>query len=147
MLVLIGVAPAGFVVNINATGYKITRTRNAINNVKAYFKQHPALLKQATGANQLVPAPKAGATQPAKFHCHPSNTINALNRLKGMLTTNVKSYNKLSLNQRSQMRRIMLCVSNTINKVVKMPGVSANNQRLLKKLKSNMLSTIKYAPV
>ena len=71
MLVLIGVAPAGFVVNMNATGYEITRTRDAINNVEAYFEQHPALLKQATGADQLVPAPEAGATQPAEFHCHP----------------------------------------------------------------------------
>lgn len=53
MLVLIGVAPAGFVVNMNATGYEITRTRDAINNVEAYFEQHPALLKQATGADQL----------------------------------------------------------------------------------------------
>ncbi|MDK6862446.1 inorganic phosphate transporter, partial [Gardnerella vaginalis] len=44
MLVLIGVAPAGFVVNMNATGYEITRTRDAINNVEAYFEQHPALL-------------------------------------------------------------------------------------------------------
>ncbi|MDU7305813.1 MAG: flagellar filament capping protein FliD, partial [Escherichia coli] len=35
MLVLIGVAPAGFVVNMNATGYEITRTRDAINNAKA----------------------------------------------------------------------------------------------------------------
>ena len=38
MLVLIGVAPAGFVVNIvNATGCEITRTRDAINNVEAYL--------------------------------------------------------------------------------------------------------------
>ena len=53
MLVLIGVAPAGFVVNMNATGYEITRTRDAINNVEAYFEQHPALLKQATGADSV----------------------------------------------------------------------------------------------
>ncbi len=53
-----------------------------------------------------------------------------------MLTTDVESYDKLSLDQRSQMRRIMLCVSDTIDKVVKMPGVSADDQRLLKKLKS-----------
>ena len=45
------------------------------------------------------------------------------------------------------MRRSMLCVSDTIDKVVKMPGVSADDQRLLKKLKSDMLSTIEYAPV
>ena len=37
---------SSFVVNMNATGYEITRTRDAINNVEAYFEQHPALLKQ-----------------------------------------------------------------------------------------------------
>lgn len=36
MLVLIGVAPAGFVVNMSATGYDIARTRDAVticNNI------------------------------------------------------------------------------------------------------------------
>ncbi len=46
MLVLIGVAPAGFVVNMNASGYDITRTRDAVNNVETYFQQHPALLQK-----------------------------------------------------------------------------------------------------
>ena len=76
-----------------------------------------AISSEAEAESGSVPA---GATQPAEFHCHPSNTINALNRLKGMLTTDVESYDKLSLDQRSQMRRIMLCVSDTIDKVVKM---------------------------
>jgi low-affinity inorganic phosphate transporter len=62
MLVLIGVAPAGFVVNMNASGYEITRTRDAVNNVETYFQQHPELLKKATGVDQLIPSPEAGAT-------------------------------------------------------------------------------------
>ena len=47
MLVLIGVAPAGFVVNMNASGYEITRTRDAVNNVETFFQQRPELLKKA----------------------------------------------------------------------------------------------------
>ncbi|WP_185930835.1 inorganic phosphate transporter, partial [Klebsiella huaxiensis] len=46
MLVLIGVAPAGFVVNMNASGYEITRTRDAVNNVETFFEQRPELLKK-----------------------------------------------------------------------------------------------------
>lgn len=46
MLVLIGVAPAGFVVNMNASGYEITRTRDAVNNVETFFQQRPELLKK-----------------------------------------------------------------------------------------------------
>ncbi|NIF49780.1 inorganic phosphate transporter PitA [Enterobacter sp. Ap-1006] len=146
MLVLIGVAPAGFVVNMNASGYEITRTRDAVNNVETFFQQRPDLLKKATGSEQLIPSPEAGATEPAQFHCHPANAINALDRAKLMLT-DIESYDKLSIEQRSQLRRIMLCISDTTDKVAKLPEVSADDQRLLKKLKGDMLSTIEYAPV
>ena len=147
MLVLIGVAPAGFVVNMNASGYDITRTRDAVNNVEIYFQQHPDLLKKVTGVDQLIPSPDTTATTPGEFHCHPANTLNALNRVKGMLANNVESYDKLSVEQRSQMRRIMLCISDTTDKVAKLPEVSGDDQRLLKKLKTDMLNTIEYAPV
>jgi len=146
MLVLIGVAPAGFVVNMNASGYEITRTRDAVNNVEIYFQQHPDLLAKVTSAEPLIPSPEPGATQPAEFHCHPANTLNALNRVKGMLD-NIESYDKLSVEQRSQMRRVLLCISDTTDKVAKLPNVSNDDQRLLKKLKTDMLSTIEYAPI
>jgi low-affinity inorganic phosphate transporter len=146
MLVLIGVAPAGFVVKMNASGYEITRTRDAVNNVETFFQQRPELLKKATGSEQLIPSPEAGATEPAQFHCHPANAITALDRAKLMLT-DIESYDKLSIEQRSQLRRIMLCISDTTDKVAKLPEVSADDQRLLKKLKGDMLSTIEYAPV
>ncbi|MCS2171067.1 inorganic phosphate transporter PitA [Scandinavium sp. TWS1a] len=146
MLVLIGVAPAGFVVNMNASGYEITRTRDAVNNVEVYFQQHPDLLAKVTSAEPLIPSPEPGATQPAEFHCHPANTVNALDRVKGMLD-NIESYDKLSVEQRSQMRRILLCISDTTDKVAKLPNVNNDDQRLLKKLKTDMLSTIEYAPI
>ena len=106
MLVLIGVAPAGFVVNMNASGYEITRTRDAINNVEVFFQQRPDLLKQATGVDQLIPSPtETVTTASTEFHCHPANTINALERAKGMLA-NLETYDKLSVEQRGQLRRI-----------------------------------------
>lgn len=43
MLVLVGIAPAGFVVNMNASGYEITRTRDAVTNFEHYLQQHPEL--------------------------------------------------------------------------------------------------------
>ena len=143
MLVLIGVAPAGFVVNMNASGYEITRTRDAVNNVETFFQQRPELLqKVADNAEKLTPEAMAAV----EFHCHPANTINALDRTKAMLT-NIESYDKLSVEQRGQLRRIMLCISDTTDKVAKMPEVNADDQRLLKKLKTDMLSTIEYAPI
>ncbi|VTN12425.1 Low-affinity inorganic phosphate transporter 1 [Raoultella terrigena] len=146
MLVLIGVAPAGFVVNMNASGYEITRTRDAVNNVETFFEQRPELLKKATGVDQLIPSPEAGAVAAGEFHCHPANTVNALSRVKTMLT-GIESYDTLTLDQRSQLRRIMLCISDTTDKVAKLPEVNGDDKRLLKKLKTDMLSTIEYAPI
>ena len=143
MLVLIGVAPAGFVVNMNASGYEITRTRDAVNNVETFFQQRPELLlKVQNSADPLTPA----ALEATEFHCHPANTMNALERTKAMLS-GIESYDKLSVEQRGQLRRIMLCISDTTDKVAKMPEVNADDQRLLKKLKTDMLSTIEYAPI
>ena len=143
MLVLIGVAPAGFVVNMNASGYEITRTRDAVNNVETFFQQRPELLlKVQNSADPLTPE----ALEATEFHCHPANTMNALDRTKAMLS-GIESYDKLSVEQRGQLRRIMLCISDTTDKVAKMPEVNADDQRLLKKLKTDMLSTIEYAPI
>ncbi|GAL59422.1 low-affinity inorganic phosphate transporter PitA [Pseudescherichia vulneris NBRC 102420] len=146
MLVLIGVAPAGFVVNMNASGYDITRTRDAVNNVEIWFQQHPDLLLKATGADPVIPTPEQTVGPNGEFHCHAGRAVVALDRAKAMLT-NIESYDKLPIEQRSQLRRIMLCISDITDKVAKQPEVSADDQRLLKKLKGDMLSTIEYAPV
>ena len=147
MLVLIGVAPAGFVVNMNASGYEITRTRDAVNNLETFFQLHrPELLKKATGTEQLIPPPGTGVAADGEFHCHPANTLNALDRVKTMLT-GTESYDTLTVEQRSHLRRILLCISDTTDKVAKLPEVNADDKRLLKKLKSDMLSTIEYAPI
>lgn len=58
MLVLIGVAPAGFVVNMNATGYDIARTRDAVTHVQLYYQQHAEALPHAIALKPLVPAQK-----------------------------------------------------------------------------------------
>ena len=59
----------------------------------------------------------------------------------------IESYDKLAVEQRGQLRRIMLCISDVTDKVAKLPDVNADDKRLLKKLKSDMLNTIEYAPI
>ncbi|WP_024549521.1 inorganic phosphate transporter PitA [Siccibacter turicensis] len=148
MLVLIGVAPAGFVVNMNASGYDIARTRDAVNNLEIYFQQHPGVLKKATGLDPVIPGPEETLTTTAtkEFHCDPSRAFVALEHAKTLLGTN-ESYDKLSVEQRSQLRRIMLCIADTSDKVAKLEGTSAEDQRYLKKLKGDLLNTIEYAPI
>jgi low-affinity inorganic phosphate transporter len=92
-----------------------------------------------------LPAASTDGTQVTEFHCHPANTFDAIARVKTMLPGNMESYEPLSVSQRSQLRRIMLCISDTSAKLAKLPGVSKEDQNLLKKLRSDMLSTIEYA--
>ncbi|MEO3992072.1 inorganic phosphate transporter PitA [Pseudocitrobacter cyperus] len=147
MLVLVGIAPAGFVVNMNASGYDIARSRDAVSNFETFLEQRPALLKSITTSEQPLATAQTGAVQPGAFHCHPANTIDAFERVKSMLSDNVTSYGMLETAQRSQLRRIMLCISDTAAAVAKSEGISRNDQQLLKKLRTDMLSTIEYAPV
>ncbi|EGP6251858.1 TPA: anion permease [Escherichia coli] len=147
MLVLVGIAPAGFVVNMNASGYEITRTRDAVTNFEHYLQQHPELPQKLIAMEPPLPAASTDGTQVKEFHCHPANTFDAIARVKTMLPGNMESYEPLSVSQRSQLRRIMLCISDTSAKLAKLPGVSKEDQNLLKKLRSDMLSTIEYAPV
>jgi low-affinity inorganic phosphate transporter len=54
---------------MNASGYEITRTRDAVNNVETFFQQRPELLKKATGVDQLVPSPETNTAANGEFHC------------------------------------------------------------------------------
>ncbi|MEY8711905.1 inorganic phosphate transporter PitA [Mangrovibacter phragmitis] len=145
MLVLIGVAPAGFVVNMSSTGYDITRTRDAVTNVELYFQQHGEAVKHVIDMSppaNLVPVPG----EAHEFHCDASRAVFALDTAKGLLA-NLDSYEKLSLEQRSHLRRMMLCIADTTDKVANLPETNSDDKRYLKKLKSDMLSTIEYAPI
>lgn len=147
MLVLVGIAPAGFVVNMNASGYEIARTRDAINNFEVFLEQRPELLKTITTTEQPVATAQTGDVQSGAFHCHPANTMETIARVKTLLAGNVANYSALEAGQRSQLRRIMLCISDTAEKVAKSDGVNPNDQQMLKKLRSDILSTIEYAPI
>ncbi|MGL9773660.1 MAG: inorganic phosphate transporter PitA [Sodalis sp. (in: enterobacteria)] len=66
MLVLIGVAPAEFMVNMNASGYDISRTRDAVNHLQQYYTQHPGAFTHVVGPDeQPLPPPAAQNAVPA----------------------------------------------------------------------------------
>jgi len=147
MLVLIGVAPAGFVVNMNASGYDITRTRDAVNHLEQYYRQHgDSLTHIVQMAPPALPTPEEVPSGPQEFHCDSARALEAIGRAQGLLN-NLQSYDQLSVDQRSQMRRLLLCISDTVDKAAKLPETGADDKRFLSKLKGDLLGTIEYAPV
>lgn len=145
MLVLIGVAPAGFVMNMDATGYDIARTRDAITHLDQYYRRHQAELSHVISAEPEVPANED--VKGAKiFHCDPARAQVAIASAQGMLT-DLQSYDQLSVDQRSHMRRLLMCVADTAGKVAKLPETSETNKRFLTDLRKDLLATVEYAPM
>ncbi len=144
MLVLIGVAPAGFVVNMNASGYDITRTRDAISHLGQYYQQHNNILTQMTPP--ALPTPEEAPNGPQEFHCNSDRAVQAIQHAQGLLN-NLQSYDTLSGEQRGQLRRLLICISDTADKVAKLPTTQADDQRFLGKLQTDLLNTVEYAPV
>ncbi|BCQ32904.1 MULTISPECIES: inorganic phosphate transporter PitA [Erwinia] len=147
MLVLIGVAPAGFVVNMNSSGYDITRTRDAVNHLEQYYQQHATSLKHIIEMSPpALPTPEEVPTGPHEFHCDAARALPAIQRAQGLLN-NLSSYDALSVEQRGQLRRLLMCISDTAEKAAKLPETKPDDKRFLNKLKGDLLNTIEYAPV
>ena len=142
MLVLIGVAPAGFVVNMNASGYDITRTRDAVNHLEQYYQQHNAQV------STLIAPPALNSTNDRNepFHCSSENGLATVHHAQDLLN-NLSSYDQLSVENRAQVRRLLLCMSDTTDKIAKLPETSSEDKRFLGNLKGDLNGTIEYAPI
>lgn len=146
MLVLIGVAPAGFIVNMSASSYDLARTRGAIVNLGQYYQQNSELLAHAVALKPLVRSPEEAKNVPEQFHCDSSRAVIAIERASTLLA-NLQNYDELTVEQRSYMRRLLLCIAETAGIVVKLPETNAEDKPLLKELRKDLLVTVEYAPI
>ncbi|MCA7013308.1 inorganic phosphate transporter PitA [Dickeya dadantii] len=150
MLVLIGVAPAGFMLNMNASGYDISRTRDAVVNLQTYYQSHSAALTQVIDlSHPVIPAPEnviPSTGNKPDFHCDTSRAMIAIDRAQGLLN-NIKSYDELAADDRARARRLLMCMADTLDRVVKLPETSSDDKRLLNNLRSDLLYTVEYAPL
>ncbi|OAT30102.1 low-affinity inorganic phosphate transporter [Proteus myxofaciens ATCC 19692] len=142
MLVLIGVAPAGFVVNMNASGYDITKTHDAVVHLQQYYEKHAPALQHAI---ENTPSSEAEAID-SEFHCNSARTPIVLNQAEHLLA-NISSYDELDADQRAHMRRLLMCIADTATEVAKLPETSSQDARFLKTLSRDLLNTVEYAPI
>lgn len=148
MLMLIGVAPAGFVVNMSASGYEISRTRDAVVNLQEFYQQHGDALKHVIDLSTPVAAtetvlPDNGVKE---FHCDSSRVMIAIERSLGLLN-NLKSYDQLNAEDRGRVRLLLMCIADTMDKVAKLPETTSEDRRFLNNLRQDMLKTVEYAPL
>lgn len=168
MLILIGINPAGFVVNMNSSNYDIIKTRDAINHLEKFYNEHSEyfLFYKKTLQHKITPLSMnvyVSSDQNAIKSSSKKNKYNSLKKLNCCndqldlysikqaqnILNNVKSYNQLSVQTRIQIRQLLLCISDNINKIIsKLPNNSKyDDKHYLNQLKIDLLKTIEYAPI
>ncbi|MBE9609830.1 inorganic phosphate transporter [Chitinilyticum piscinae] len=141
MLVLIGVAPAKFVVDLNSTTYQIERTRDAARHMSDFYISNEARLTQHIKLGHS----NGTITLPPIFKCDVEQTLPTIDALVGKLD-GIKTYEQLSMDDRRQVRRMILCLDDAAKKVSKLPELSGHEKSDLEKLRKDLNATTEYAP-
>ncbi|PTS82241.1 anion permease [Pseudomonas sp. HMWF032] len=140
MLVLIGIVPAQFVLDLNSTTYQIERTRDAAIHLSQFYERnHDAL-------SEYLALGKNGTTElPAKFRCDAKLTELTIATLLKTIE-GVTDYKQMSEEQRTQARRYLLCLDDTAKKVGKLDNLPKREVADLAKLRKDLTATTEYAP-
>lgn len=141
MLVLIGIVPAKFVLDLDSSTYQIQRTRDATSHLQQFYQSNQAALSDylALGQNGTSELPK-------KFRCDPAFTNQTIDALQGALE-GVTSYRQMDPEQRTQVRRYLLCLDDTAKKVAKLEELPKRARADLEALRKDLTATTEYAPL
>ena len=140
MLVLIGIVPAKFVLDLNSTTYQIERTRDAAQHLSEFY------IRNNDSLNEYLALGKNGSTElPKKFRCDVKLTEPTIAALLKSLD-GVTDYNSMAQQDRTQVRRYLLCLDDTAKKVSKLKELPKREVADLDKLRKDLTATTEYAP-
>lgn len=141
MLVLIGLTPAQFVLNLDSSTYQIERTRDAAIHLRNFYHANENNL------NGLVDfTKKEGEVVADSFKCDGKESLVVINTLENQLK-GLNHYSDLTLEQRRSVRRLLLCVDDTAKKASKLDSISDKKKSDLKNLRKDLTATTEYAPM
>ncbi len=140
MLVLIGIVPAKFVVDLNSTTYQIERTRDAAVHLDRFYQRHIDTL-----GDMLALGKNNGSELPTLYRCDPQQTEPTIRALRKNLS-GVTYYGDLNEETRIEIRRYLLCLDDTARKVGKLKTLPAREKSDLERLRRDLTATTEYAP-
>ncbi len=140
MLVLIGIVPGKFVLNMESTSYQVGKTRDAAIHMGDFYHRNKELLTDMIDLNQIP-----NGELPQIFKCDTKNTMSSIATIDHMLA-NVEDYGQLEVEKRREVRRLLLCIDDTAKKVSKLPGLPASEAADLSRLRKDLTFTTEYAP-
>lgn len=139
MLVLICVAPAHFVLDLNTSTLDINKTRDAA----VYIERIYAVNKEKLA--EKIDFSKTGALPASEEKCQTKSALMTLSSLQ-VLLKDVSDYSKLPVDSRREARRMLLCIDDTAKKMTKIAAVSTKDKDDLNKLRKDITATTEFAP-
>lgn len=143
MLVLIGIVPANYVLNIESTPYQIQRTQDAAAHLSTFYLRNGELLN---GYLSQPANTHADPDTPQHFRCEASQTMQTLEALQQALH-GATSYTELSPDERIRVRRYLLCLDDTAKKISQDSSLPTAERNDLNRLRSDLTATTEYAPL
>jgi low-affinity inorganic phosphate transporter len=139
MLVLICMAPAHFVLDLNTSTIEISKTRDAAVYLETIYQ------KNADKLAKKIDFTKTEAAAQTEEKCHTKNALVTINSLTAQLK-DVADYNSLSTENRREVRRILLCIDDNAKKMAKVEEVSSDDKSEITKLRKQITATTEFAP-
>ncbi|MDC7702149.1 inorganic phosphate transporter [Vogesella indigofera] len=132
MLVLIALAPAHFVVNLEAEPIQIEHTKIAAIQLKELYQRNQVIID--------LKYPVKGNHQ-----CEPSKIVEEAGALLSAIG-DAKSFQTLPEAQRWNVRTQLICLADGAKKISKVPGINDVDQKQLKGIQKDLTQTTEYAP-
>ena len=139
MLVLICMAPAHFVLDLNTSSIDIDKTRHAATYIESIYKNNQQVL------SKKIDFTKTEAVLTSDEKCSSADALVSISSLQAQLK-NTTDYSKLSIENRREVRRILLCIDDTAKKISKVEGISGKDKDELNKLRKEITATTEFAP-
>lgn len=139
MLVLICMAPGQFVLDLNTSTLHIDQTRNAATYLERLYTENSTKLSKQIDFSKTAPEATLGE------NCQTQNALVTINSLAEHLK-NVTHYDSLNMNDRREVRRLLLCIDDNAKKIAKVDGLSSKDKADITSLRKDITATTEYAP-
>ncbi len=139
MLVLICMAPAHFVLNLNTSTLDINKTRDAATYIERIYADNQSKLGEKIDFSKTEVALKS------EEKCRTKTALVSLKTLEQILK-GVDDYSKLDVDSRRDVRRLLLCIDDNAKQVGKVDSISSKDKDDLNKLRKDITYTTEFAP-
>lgn len=140
MLVLICMAPAYFALDMSSQSYDLARTQDANRRIMAIYSRNQAVISDLVDVKAQV-----NVTDTLLSHCSAQTVLPAMSLLDRRLDK-ASSFQEMSVEERREVRRLLLCIDDTARKVAKL-DLPAKELTSLNKWRKDLTKSTEYAPL